>query len=83
MCAVNTSELTTGNYSGFSWSTWPPATSGASGIASGGGIVQTSLHIKVTDIYLSGGIVQCSVTLMPNYVEIFSTNATVLAYCKL
>ena len=54
-----------------------------SGIASGGSIVQTSLHIEVTDIYLSGGIVQCSVTLMPNYVEIFSTNATVLAYCEL
>ena len=83
-CEVNTSDLTTGNYSGFGWTIWPPATSGSSGIAgrgtNGSLIYQTSMRIKVTEIYLSGGIVQCIVTLMPNYVKIFSTNATVLAY---
>ena len=85
-CEVNTSDLTTGNYSSFRWTTWPPAIkfSGSSGIAAlgtiGSRIYQTSLSIKVTEIYLSGGIVQCVVTLMPNYVEIFSSNATVLAY---
>ena len=82
-CEVNTTELTTGNYnaSGPGWTTWPRATSGVSGTSSGGDVIQTSFRFKVTEIYLSGGTVQCSVTLMPS-LEVLGANATVLAYGK-
>ena len=82
-CEVNITELTTGNYSasGLGWTTWPRATSGVSGISSGGDVIQTSFRFKVTEIYLSGGTVQCSVTLMPS-LEVLGANATVLAYGK-
>ena len=82
-CEVNTSssELATGNYSGPGWTTWPRATSGSSGISNGGDVVQTSFRFKVTEIYLSGGIVQCRVTLKPS-LEVLGANATVLAYGK-
>ena len=83
-CELNTSssELATGNYSGPGWTTWPRATSGSSSISNRGDVIQTTgFRFKVTEIYLSGGTVQCSVTLKPSF-EVLGANATVLAYGK-
>ena len=82
-CTLNASLLVAGNFiERPGWTTWPRATSAHTAISSIGDVlILTSLLLNVTEIYLSGGTVQYSVTFRPT-LEVLSANATILAYGK-
>ena len=82
-CTLNASLLMAGNFSeGPGWTTWPRATSAHMAISHiGDDLILTNLLLNVTEIYLSGGTVQYSVTFRPT-LEVLSANATILAYGK-
>ena len=82
-CTLNTSLLMAGNFNeGPGWTTWPRATSAHTAISHiGDDLILTSLLVNATEIYLSGGTVQYSVTFRPT-LEVLSANATILAYGK-
>ena len=83
-CTFNASLLMERNFSDRpGWTTWPRATSAHKAISHiGDDLILTNLLLNVTEIYLSGGTVQYSVTFRPSTLEVLSANATILAYGK-